>query len=121
MINLDQRYESYLHTEKRLNIDGEGEKLMGLMGISNGLTNVLISSFWAEIYGVNYLGSIKALTASLMVFSTALATSVFGVLIDLGYSIENIAFLCAIYTAISVFIVIIFKNSYKPILVKNKS
>ena len=29
MINLDQRYESYLHTEKRLNIDGEGEKLMG--------------------------------------------------------------------------------------------
>ena len=94
---------------------------MGLMGISNGLTNVLISSFWAEIYGVNYLGSIKALTASLMVFSTALATSVFGVLIDLGYSIENIAFLCAIYTAISVFIVIIFKNSYKPILVKNKS
>ena len=35
---------------------------MGLMGISNGLTNVLMVSFWAEIYGVNYLGSIKALT-----------------------------------------------------------
>jgi len=31
---------------------------MGFMGISNGLTNVLMSSFWAEIYGVNYLGSI---------------------------------------------------------------
>ena len=91
---------------------------MGLMGISNGLTNVLISSFWAEIYGVNYLGSIKALTGSLMVFSTALATAVFGVLIDLGYSIENIAFLCAIYTAISIFIVIIFQNSYKPTLIK---
>jgi len=91
---------------------------MGFMGISNGLTNVLISSFWAEIYGVNYLGSIKALTGSLMVFSTALATVVFGILIDLGYSIENIAFLCAIYTAISIFIVIIFKNSYKPSLIK---
>ena len=91
---------------------------MGLMGISNGLTNVLISSFWAEIYGVNYLGSIKALTGSLMVFSTALATAVFGVLIDLGYSIENIAFLCAIYTVISIFIVIIFQNSYKPTLIK---
>jgi len=64
---------------------------MGFMGISNGLTNVLISSFWAEIYGVNYLGSIKALTGSLMVFSTALATAVFGILIDLGYSIEYIA------------------------------
>jgi len=88
---------------------------MGFMGISNGLTNVLMSSFWAEIYGVNYLGSIKALTGSLMVFSTALATVVFGILIDLGYSIENIAVLCSIYTAISILIVIIFQRTYKPV------
>jgi len=93
---------------------------MGLMGISNGLTNVLMTSFWAEIYGVYYLGSIKALTGSLMVFSTALATVVFGVLIDLGYSIENIAFLCSIYTAISIVIVVIFKKVYRPVL-KNKT
>jgi len=93
---------------------------MGFMGISNGLTNVLMSSFWAEIYGVNHLGSIKALTGSLMVFSTALATAVFGILIDLGYSIENIAFLCSIYTAISIAIVIIFKKTYKPVL-QNKT
>jgi len=91
------------------------------MGISNGLTNVLMSSFWAEIYGVNYLGSIKALTGSLMVFSTALATAVFGISIDLGYSIENIAFLCAIYTGISILIVVIFQKSYKPIIIKNRS
>jgi MFS family permease len=89
---------------------------MGFMGISNGLTNVLTSSFWAEIYGVNHLGSIKALTGSLMVFSTALAAAVFGILIDLGYSIENIAFLCSIYTVISIVIVIIFKKTYKPVL-----
>ena len=94
---------------------------MGFMGISNGLANVLMSSFWAEIYGVNYLGSIKALTGSLMVFSTALATVVFGNLIDLGYSIENIAFLCAIYTGISILIVVIFQKSYKPIIIKNRS
>ena len=94
---------------------------MGLMGISNGLTNVLMSSFWAEVYGVNYLGSIKALTGSLMVFSTALATVIFGSLIDIGYSIENIAFLCAIYTAISIIIVLIFQKAYKPILLKNKT
>ena len=93
---------------------------MGFMGISNGLTNVLMSSFWAEIYGVNHLGSIKALTGSLMVFSTALATAVFGILIDLSYSIENIAFLCSIYTAISIAIVIIFQKTYKPVL-QNKT
>ena len=93
---------------------------MGLMGVSNGLTNVLMTSFWAEIYGVNYLGSIKALTGSLMVFSTALATTIFGVLIDLEYSIENIASLCAIYTAISIIIVIIFQKTYQPVL-QNKT
>ena len=93
---------------------------MGFMGISNGLTNVLMTSFWAEIYGVNYLGSIKALTGSLMVFSTALATAVFGVLIDLGQSIENIATLCAIYTAISIIVVIIFQKTYQPVL-QNKT
>ena len=93
---------------------------MGFMGISNGLTNVLMSSFWAEIYGVNHLGSIKALTGSLMVFSTALATAVFGVLIDSGYSIENIAVLCSVYTAISIVIVLIFQKTYKPVL-KNKT
>jgi len=93
---------------------------MGFMGISNGLTNVLMSSFWAEIYGVNYLGSIKALTGALMVFSTALATAVFGILIDLGYTIENIAIFCSVYTAISIAIVVIFQKSYKPIL-KNRA
>jgi len=86
---------------------------MGFMGISNGLTNVLMSSFWAEIYGVNYLGSIKALTGSLMVFSTALATAVFGILIDSGYSIEDIAAFCSIYTAISIVIVLIFQKKKK--------
>ena len=76
---------------------------MGLMGISNGLTNVLMVSFWAEIYGVNYLGSIKALTGSLMVFSTALATAVFGILIDLGYSIEKYCyFLFNLYRNINI-------------------
>ena len=89
---------------------------MGLLGATNGLSNVLLSSLWAEIYGVKYLGSIKALTGSLMVFSTALATVVFGSLIDFGFSIENIAFFCLLYTAISTIIVLIFQRSYKPIL-----
>ena len=93
---------------------------MGLLGVTNGLTNVLLSSLWAEIYGVDYLGSIKALTGSLMVFSTALATVTFGVLIDRGYSIENIATLCLIYSALSIIIVLIFQKTYKPIL-QNKT
>ena len=40
----------------------------GLLGVSNGLANVLGSSLWAEIYGVRYIGGIKALTTAMMVF-----------------------------------------------------
>ncbi len=93
---------------------------MGLLGVTNGLTNVLLSSLWAEIYGVNYLGSIKALTGSLMVFSTALATTIFGLLIDLSFSIEDIALLCSVYTVISISLVLIFKKKYEPII-QNKT
>jgi len=91
---------------------------MGLLGITNGFTNILISSLWAEIYGVNYLGAIKALTGALMVFSTALATTVFGLLIDFGHSIESISTICVIYVVISTAIVAIFQKSYNPVLIK---
>ncbi len=93
---------------------------MGFLGITNGLTNVLLSSLWAEIYGVNYLGSIKALTGSLMVFSTALATVTFGYLIDAGYSIEGICQICLLYTLISIGLILIFQKTYKPVL-ENKA
>jgi len=90
---------------------------MGLLGITNGFTNVLISSLWAEIYGVNFLGAIKALTGALMVFSTALATTVFGLLIDFGHSIESISTICAIYIVISTLIIAIFQKIYNPVLI----
>jgi len=92
--------------------------LFGLMGISNGLANVLGSSTWAEIYGVKYLGSIKALTSSMMVFSTALGTAIFGVIIDLGYPIETIAMVSFAYIMVSNVLIIIFKGNIRPVLVK---
>ena len=70
---------------------------LGLVGVSNGFANVLGSSTWAEIYGVKYIGSIKALTTAFMVFSTAFGTAVFGILIDKGFTIENIALICCGY------------------------
>ena len=88
---------------------------MGLLVITNGFANVIFSSLWAEIYGVNYLGAIKALGGSLLVFSTALATAVFGLLIDYDYSIEKISAICLVYTVISTLIIIVFRNSYKPL------
>ena len=92
--------------------------ILGLMGISNGLANVLGSSTWAEIYGVKYLGSIKALTTAMMVFATAFGTAVFGLIIDFGYSIEVIALISSIYLIIANVLIVIFKRLIKPILIK---
>ena len=92
--------------------------LLGLMGISNGLANVLGSSTWAEIYGVKYIGSIKALTTSMMVFSTAFGTAVFGIIIDFGYPIEVIAMVSFIYMAIANLLIILFRRRIQPILIK---
>ena len=88
---------------------------LGLIGVSNGLANILGSSTWAEIYGVNHIGSIKALTTALMVFSTAFGTAVFGLLIDNGFTIENIAFTGATYILISLFLLIIIRKKVEPI------
>ena len=90
----------------------------GLVGISNGLANVLGSSTWAEIYGVKFIGSIKALTTAFMVFSTAFGTAVFGLMIDNSFSIENIAFVSSIYIIISLVLLILIRNKLEPIKIK---
>ena len=87
---------------------------LGLIGISNGLANVLGSSTWAEIYGVKYIGSIKALTTGLMVFSTAFGTALFGILIDNNFSIEQIALVSGTYIAFSIILLFIVKNKLNP-------
>ena len=89
---------------------------LGLIGISNGLANVLGSSTWAEVYGVKHIGSIKALTTALMVFSTAFGTALFGILIDIGFSIENIAIISALYILISFILLFLVRKKLNPIL-----
>ncbi len=88
---------------------------LGLIGITNGLANVLGSSTWAEIYGVKYIGSIKALTTALMVFSTAFGTALFGMLIDKGISIENIALISGVYIVGSLVLLLFFRNKLQPV------
>ena len=87
---------------------------LGLIGISNGLANVLGSSTWAEVYGVKYIGSIKALTTAIMVFSTAFGTAVFGLLIDKGFSIEEISIISGMYIFLALVALFFVKNKLNP-------
>jgi predicted MFS family arabinose efflux permease len=92
---------------------------LGLIGISNGLANVLGSSTWAEIYGVKFIGSIKALTTALMVFSTAFGTALFGLLIDKGFSIEQIALVSLAYIFVSLILLFLVRNKLNPEYIQN--
>ena len=87
---------------------------LGLIGISNGLANVLGSATWAEVYGVKHIGSIKALTTALMVFSTAFGTALFGFLIDIDFSIEQIALVSASFISLSIFLLLLIKHKINP-------
>ena len=88
---------------------------LGLIGISNGLANLLGSSIWAEIYGVKHIGSIKALTTALMVFATAFGTALFGILIDSGFTIEEIAVVSGIYILVSLALLFFIRKELNPI------
>ena len=91
---------------------------LGLIGVSNGLANVLGSSTWAEIYGVKHIGSIKALTTALMVFATAFGTALFGILIDKGFSIEQIAMISGVYIFTALIMLFLVRTKLNPVKIK---
>ena len=90
---------------------------LGLVGISNGFANILGSSTWAELYGVKHLGSIKALTTALMVFATAFGTALFGYLIDIGFTVGDIATVSGIYIFISLILLFFVRKKLNPVII----
>ena len=63
---------------------------MCFYGFNMGIGTPFIGSLWAEIYGVESLGTVKALLQAGSVFASALSPLVFGYLIDWGYGITTI-------------------------------
>ena len=61
---------------------------MSLFGLNHGLTAPFIGALWAEIYGVESLGTVKALLHAGGVFASALSPLIFGYLIDIGFGIS---------------------------------
>ena len=90
---------------------------LGLVGISNGFANILGSSTWAELYGVKHIGSIKALTTALMVFATAFGTALYGFLIDIGFTIEEIVAVSGTYISISLVLLFLIRKKLNPIYI----
>jgi predicted MFS family arabinose efflux permease len=89
----------------------------GLIGVSNGFANLLGSSTWAELYGVKHLGSIKALTTALMVFATAFGTALFGFLIDIGFTVGDIATVSGSYILASLILLLLIRKRLNPLII----
>ena len=66
-------------------------------GIATGWAPTMVRPFWAERYGVQHLGSIKALGSTLVVFSSMLSPFLLGWLIDRKVSIDTPALTSALY------------------------
>lgn len=64
--------------------------VMAFMGLSAGATNPTFSSLWAELYGTQHLGAIRAAGAVLSVFASALGPVVVGWALDANVSVLTI-------------------------------
>ena len=87
-----------------------------LMAITNGTSNVLLTSTWSEMYGTKHLGAIRSITVSLMVFSTSLSPFLFGHLIDFGFNAKDITLFMVIYALFSNGLLLLRLKSYKPVI-----
>ena len=54
-----------------------------------------------------------------MVFSTAFGTAIFGFFIDLGFTIETIAFVGGVYIVASLALLIVFRKNIEPVRLRN--
>ena len=67
------------------------------LAISAGANSTLPTAFWAEYYGTQYLGTIKALGTAIMVLGSAVGPGMTGFLIDWGFAIEKQYFIFGLY------------------------
>ena len=74
-----------------------------------GITTPFIGALWAELYGVESLGTVKALLHASGVLATALSPLIFGYLIDWGFGILTIAIISIIIITFSTLLPIIYK------------
>ena len=63
---------------------------MSLVGMNVGSTGTCGASLWPELYGTKFLGSIKSLTGAFFIFATSLAPWVSGILLDSGWTFDNL-------------------------------
>ena len=81
---------------------------MSFMGLSLGIGTPFVGALWAELYGLESLGTVKGLLHALMVFFSALSPVVFGYMIDFGFGILSLSIMSVSIIIFSTFLPIFF-------------
>tara|TARA_B100000963_G_scaffold259894_1_gene228165 strand:+ start:729 stop:1931 length:1203 start_codon:yes stop_codon:yes gene_type:complete len=81
---------------------------MSLYGLNLGISAPFTGSLWAELFGLESLGTVKALFHAIGVLASALSPVVFGYIIDWGFGIGVICTISLIIIIISSLLPIIF-------------
>lgn len=66
-----------------------------LVGCSQGMAGPVMTSVWAEVYGVESLGATKGTVATIGIMATALGPLVLGQALDRGVSFDTVILACA--------------------------
>lgn len=75
---------------------------MLMLGMGEGLASGIKTALWAEIYGVRSLGAIRSLMSFVLIFGTAISPFLFGYLIDLGISFDQITLGSVVYIGLAI-------------------
>ncbi len=88
---------------------------MALLGMTGGAGQTLMTTLWPELYGIRYLGSVRAMVSSIMVIATALSPALFGWIIDAGLGFDVIAVGSAFYAVFgSLILAFVFRRRPAP-------
>lgn len=70
-------------------------------GIGSGIQATVPAALWAEFYGTQHIGAVKALSMALMVLGSAIGPGISGVLIDWGLDFPTQMWGYAVYFALA--------------------
>jgi MFS family permease len=87
------------------------------MALTTGANSTLPNGFWAEFYGTQNIGSIKAMAAAVMVFGSAIGPGITGLLIDLGMGWDTQLIAIGAYFILTTVMMAVGIARYKPALV----
>ena len=84
---------------------------MSLYGLNLGISAPFTGSLWAELFGLESIGTVKAVFHAIAVLFSALSPAIFGFIIDWGFGIRTISIICLIMIIIFSLLPILFDKN----------